>query len=61
MANTLSALSVAFRAIKAHSAHRELGLRALKDAKALGDRNPARVEELLARASYHLPYAEAAR
>jgi len=61
MAHTLSSLSAAFRAVKAHSAHKQMGLRALKDAKALGDRNPARVEELLAKAALYLPYAEAAR
>lgn len=61
MAHSLASLSAAFRAVKADSAHRQIGRRALKDAAALGDRNPARVEELLTRAASALPYAEAAR
>lgn len=40
------------------SAHKDMALRALRDALALADRNPARVAELAARVAYHLPYAE---
>lgn len=61
MAVSITSLAAAFRAVKADSAFRQLGLRALKDAKALGDRNPARVAELLERAAFYLPRAEAAR
>lgn len=60
MPHTLASLATAYRAVKAHSAHRDMGKRALRDAKALGDRNPERVAELLAKAAMLLPYAEAA-
>lgn len=43
------------------SAHKQMGLRALRDAAALEKSNPAYAAELLAKAAYHLPYAEAAR
>jgi hypothetical protein len=39
------------------SAHRQMGLRRVRDALALGERNPARVAELTAQAVYHLAYA----
>ena len=61
MPHSLASLTAAYRAVKAHSPHRDMGKRALKDAKALGDRNPARVAELLAKAAALLPYAEVAR
>lgn len=60
MTNSLKALRSAFRRCKV-GAHRDIGLRAIKDALALEGRNPAREAELLARAEYHLPHAEAAR
>jgi hypothetical protein len=43
------------------SAHRQMALRAIKDALALEGRNPARESELAAKAAFYLPYAEAAR
>ena len=43
------------------SAYRQIGLRAIRNAIALGDRNPTRVAELIAIARFQLPYAEAAR
>lgn len=43
------------------SAHKQLGLRAIKDALALEGRNPERIAELVAKATYYLPYAEAGR
>jgi hypothetical protein len=43
------------------SAHKQIGLRAIRDALALADRAPERVAELAAKAAFHLPYAEAAR
>ncbi len=61
MPHSLVSLTSAYRAVKIASSHREMGRRALKDAKALGDRNPGRVAELLAKAAMLLPYAEAAR
>ena len=59
MADLIS-LRSAFRATK-DCAARQMGLRAIKDALALGDRNAARVAELAAKAASLLPYAEAAR
>ena len=56
----LTALRSAFRATK-DCAARQMGLRAIKDALALADRNPERVAELTAKAVHLLPYAEAAR
>lgn len=41
--------------------HKQIGLRSIRDALALLGRNDAAAAELAARASFHLPYAEAAR
>ena len=41
------------------SAHKQIGLRAIRNAIALGDRNLELVVELRATASFHLPYARA--
>ena len=57
---TLTQLRSRFAGLRT-SAYKQIGLRAIKDALALGDRNPERVAELTAKAVYHLPYAEAAR
>jgi len=40
------------------SGHKDAGLRAIRDALALADRNPDRVAELTAKAVFSLPYAE---
>ena len=39
--------------------HKQMGLRALKDAQALVGRNDAEVARLIAKAQFHLPYAQA--
>lgn len=62
MATKTTILSIrrAYRGLP-ETAAKQMGLRKLRDALALGDRNPARVAELIGWARYHLPYAEAAR
>ena len=60
MTKTLHTLRARFAGLK-ESAYKQIGLRAIRDALALGDRNSARVAELVERAKYLLPYAEAAR
>ncbi len=40
------------------SGYKDSGLRAIRDALALADRNPERVAELTAKAVFALPYAE---
>lgn len=56
---SLLALRRAYAGLRV-SAHKQIGLRAIRDALALADRNPERVAELWAKARFHLPYAEAA-
>jgi hypothetical protein len=43
------------------SAHKQIGLRAIREAQALADRAPERVAELVAKAAFHLAFAEKAR
>jgi len=43
------------------SSYKTMGLRRIRDALALADRNPARVAELVGEARLYLPHAEAAR
>jgi len=43
------------------TAHKQIGLRAIRNALALDDRNMPRVNELVAIAAFHLPHAQAAR
>ena len=40
------------------SAHKQIGLRAIREAQALADRAPERVTELVAKAAFHLAFAE---
>lgn len=40
------------------SAAKQIGLRAIRDALALADRNPVRTAELVVRAEFELPYAQ---
>ncbi len=57
---SLIALRASFRRLPV-SAAKQIGERAIKDALALADRNPARVAELTAIAVFQLPYAKVAR
>lgn len=43
------------------TSYKQMGLRRVRDALALEDRNPARVAELHAQAAHYLAYAEAAQ
>lgn len=40
------------------SAHKQMGLRYIRDALALGNRNPERTLGLIGQARYHLPIAQ---
>lgn len=56
MASSLLSLRQQYAGLCA-SAHKQIGLRAIRSALALADRNPQRIAELTATAVFHLPCA----